>query len=54
MGHQAVLLKGLVNKLNVDPELFTIQNIAEEHTNDVIDVVFQNPNLYGFVQNRDM
>jgi len=54
MSHQAVLLKGEVNKLGVDPELFTIQNIVDEHANDVIDVVFQNPNLYGFVQNRDV
>jgi len=48
--HQCVLLKDFVNLIGIDPELFNIENVEHSYPDEVIDIVFQNPDLYGFVQ----
>ncbi len=50
LSYQTVLLKGFDKVLNIDNSLFTINRLGEVHGDETIDVVFQNPNLYGFLQ----
>ena len=54
MRNQCVLLKDFGSLIKVDPKLFTLKSIAENHPDDIIDVVHQNPNLYGFMQTSKM
>jgi len=48
--YQCVLLKNFVNLIGIDPELFNIENVEQSYPDEVIDIVYQNPDLYGFAQ----
>ena len=50
-GKQCVLLKEFVTLMGIDHELFSIETILQNHPGEEIDVMYQNPDIYGFIQN---
>jgi hypothetical protein len=54
MRHQSVLMKDYVHVYNVSDSLFSTTEIAKNHGDFIVDIVHQNPDLYGFVQDESM
>ena len=52
MSQQCALMKNFMPYYGIRDDLFDIQKLAEKYGNYKIDIVHQNPDLYGFIKNK--
>lgn len=45
-------MKNFINHYGISQDIFASETIAKNHGNDVVDIVYQNPDLYGFIQDK--